>query len=109
MPAIGGVSSPGTGHFGGLIETGHSHPTGTVEATRVVASVCRRIDAEFGPLNVIGAPHLGDISERALFRVPLKPHLTNQTCELVDTPQRLFKRGGWLVAADEWVPYLEDN
>jgi hypothetical protein len=48
------ATDSGAGYLGGVSQIGFSHPTGTIEAPCVVATVCRGIDAEFCPLEFIG-------------------------------------------------------
>ena len=99
----------GAGQLGGVSQTGFSHPTGTIEAPCVVATVCRGVDAEFRPLKFISPIYVWCIGEHVLLWMPPKPHLVYQVGKFFHTSHRMFHCVGQLVAAGEGVPYFDDK
>ena len=92
-----------------MSQIGFSHPTGTIEAPCVVATVCRGIDAKFRPLEFFGPICVWCICEHVPLWMPPKPHLVYQVGKSLHTSHRMFYCGGQLVAASEGVPYLDDK
>ena len=97
------------GYVGCVSRAGCSPPIWTIETPRVVARVCRGIDAELCPLEVISSIYLGWIDERVPLWMPPNLHLMDQTGEFFHTLDRMLYCIGQLVAADERVPYLDSK
>ena len=92
-----------------MSQIGFSHPTGPIEVPRIVARVCRGIDAELCPLEVIRPIYVRCIGEHVPLWMPPKPHLVDQTGEFFYTSHRVLHCVGQLIAARERVPYLDDK
>ena len=92
-----------------MSQIGFSHPTEPIEVPRIVARICRGIDAELCPLEVVSPIYVGCICERVPLWVPLKPHLIDQTGEFFYTSHCVLHCVGQLVAARKWVPNFDDK
>jgi hypothetical protein len=90
-------------------QIGFSHPIGPIEVPRIVARVCRGIDAELCPLEVIRPIYVRCIGEHVPLWMAPKPHLVDQTGEFFYTSHRVLHCVGQLVAARKGVPYLDDK
>jgi hypothetical protein len=99
----------GEGNFGGVSQIGFSHPIETIEVPRVVATVCRDVNAKLCPLEFISPIYVGCIGKQVLLWMVPKLHLMDQTGEFFHTSHRMFDCVGQLVAASERVPYLDDK
>jgi hypothetical protein len=99
----------GADYVGCVSSINFSPPIGTIEAPRVIATMCRSIDAKLCPLGFNSPIYVRRIGERVPLWMPLKPHLIDQTSEFFDAKHRMFYCVGQLVAAGERVPYLSDK
>jgi hypothetical protein len=99
----------GADYVGCVSSINFSPPIGTIEAPRVIATMCRGIDAKLCPLGFNSPIYVRRIGECVPLWMPLKPHLIDQTSEFFDALHRMFYCVGQLVAAGERVPYLSDK
>ena len=69
----------------------------------------RGIDAELCPLGFNGPTYVRRIGEHVPLWMPLKPHLIDQTGELIDTLHCMLYCVCQSVVPGERVPYLSDK